>query len=95
MYLAGCGFLCEFEFLDEFTIRCRQESRATGESEACLLGVAYSHGGYRTGAPYRVLAGDHWVFEGTDLKTGDLFGFKSLNGRIPSTPRLRPRATSC
>ncbi|MBI3865754.1 MAG: carboxypeptidase regulatory-like domain-containing protein [Planctomycetia bacterium] len=85
MYLAGCGFLCEFEFLDEFTMRCRQEERSDlrGESEACLLGVAYSHGGYRTGAPYGVLAGEHWVFEGTDLGTGDLFGLRSLNGRTP------------
>lgn len=85
MYLAGCGFLCEFEFDDEFTIRCRQEERADlrQESEACLLGVAYSHGGYRTGAPYRVINGDHWVFSGTGLKTGDLFGTRSLNGRTP------------
>jgi hypothetical protein len=58
MYLAGCGFLCEFEFLDETTIQCRQEERHNlrGESEACLLGVAYSHAGYRSGAPYQVLA---------------------------------------
>jgi hypothetical protein len=85
MYLAGCGFLCEFAFLDESTIRCRQEERhdLRGESEACLLGVAYSHGGYRTGAPYRVLAGGHWVFSGTELATGDLFGHRSLNGRTP------------
>ncbi|MFN0055097.1 MAG: N,N-dimethylformamidase beta subunit family domain-containing protein [Planctomycetales bacterium] len=85
MYLAGCGFLCEFEFLDESTIRCRQEERTDlrQESEACLLGVAYSHGGYRTGAPYRVLQGEHWVFEGTELASGDLFGLTSLNGRTP------------
>lgn len=85
MYLAGCGFLCEFEFVDEFTIRCRQEERTDlrQESEACLLGVAYSHGGYRTGAPYRVIAQGHWVFEGTGLKQDDLFGLRSLNGRTP------------
>ncbi len=85
MYLAGCGFLCEFEFVDEFTIRCRQEERhdLRQESEACLLGVAYSHGGYRTGAPYRVMAAGHWVFDGTGLTGGDLFGFRSLNGRTP------------
>lgn len=85
MSLAGCGFLCEFEFLDEFTIRCRQEERADlrQEPSARLLGVAYSHGGYRTGAPYRAIAGDHWVFAGTGLATGDLFGRASLNGRTP------------
>ena len=85
MYLAGCGFLCEFEFLDPLTIRCRQEERTDlrQESEACLLGVAYSHGGYRSGAPYRVIAGDHWVFDGTGLQAGELFGRRSLNGRTP------------
>ena len=45
--------------------------------------MAYSHDGYRSGAPYEVLAGDHWVFSGTGLKTGDLFGRHSLNGRTP------------
>jgi hypothetical protein len=85
MYLAGCGFLCEFDFVDEYTIRCRQEERhdLRQESEACLLGVAYSHGGYRTGAPYRVIADDHWAFAETGLKPGDLFGHRSLNGRTP------------
>jgi len=85
MYLAGCGMYAEVEFLDEHTIRCRQEGHEDlrGESSARLLGLAYSHAGYRTGAPYRVLAGSHWVFEGTGLKEGDTFGQKSLNGRTP------------
>lgn len=85
MYLAGCGFLCEMEFLDEHTMRCRQEERTDlrGESSARLLGVAYSHAGYRTGAPYRVIAEDHWAFEGTGLKAGDLFGQHCLNARTP------------
>jgi hypothetical protein len=85
MYLAGCGFLCEMEFLDEHTMRCRQEGRTDlrGEPSARLLGVAYSHDGYRTGAPYRVIAGGHWVFAGTGLREGDLFGRRSLNGRTP------------
>jgi hypothetical protein len=83
--LAGCGFLCEVEFLDESTIRCRQEERfdLRKESAARLLGVEYSHAGYRTGAPYRVKAGGHWAFDGTGLSAGDLFGFTSLNGRTP------------
>ncbi|MCY2963953.1 MAG: carboxypeptidase regulatory-like domain-containing protein [Planctomycetota bacterium] len=85
MYLAGCGFLCEFEFLDETKIRCRQEERhdLRGESEACLLGVAYSHDGYRSGAPYRVVDETHWAFAGTGLRNGDVFGTKTLNGRTP------------
>jgi N,N-dimethylformamidase len=85
LYLAGCGMYAEVEFLDEHTIRCRQEGREDlrGEPSARLLGLGYSHAGYRTGAPYRVIAGSHWVFEGTGLKAGDQFGQRSLNGRTP------------
>lgn len=85
MYLGGCAFLCEFEFLDEFTIRCRQEEKhdLRGESEACLLGVAYSHAGYRSAAPYRAIAADHWALANTGLKEGDVFGRHNVNGRAP------------
>jgi hypothetical protein len=85
MYLAGCGFLCEMEFIDETTIRCRQEGHTDlrGEPSARLLGVAYSHEGFRSGAPYRVIADGHWVFEQTGLRQGDVFGSRSLNGRTP------------
>ena len=85
MSLAGCGYLCELEFLDEYTIRCRQEGPTDlrGESPARLLGVEYSHEGYRTGAPYRVIAEGHWVFDQTGLKAGDQFGQRTLNGRTP------------
>lgn len=85
LYLAGCGFLCELEFLDEHTIRCRQEERADlrGEPSARLLGVAYSHAGYRSGAPYRVITNEHWAFDQTGLQKDDLFGPATLNGRTP------------
>jgi hypothetical protein len=36
-----------------------------------------------TGAPYRVLDDSHWIFSGTGLKKGDLFGEKSLHERVP------------
>ena len=89
MYLGGCGLLAEVEFPDEFTVEatmvCRQEGRRDlrGESEAALLGVAYTHAGYQSGAPYQVLDGDHWAFEGTGLRSGDLFGHRSLHERCP------------
>jgi hypothetical protein len=83
--LAGCGYLCELEFLDESNIRCRKEGPhdLRGESMACLLGVEYSHAGYRTGAPYRVIDEGHWVFDQTGLRAGELFGQRTLNGRTP------------
>ena len=36
-----------------------------------------------TGAPYQVLNADHWVFGGTGLKEGDLFGERCLHMRCP------------
>ena len=53
------------------------------ESEARLLGVSTTLTGMGTGAPYRVCDGQHWVFEGTGLRDGDLFGHASLDRRNP------------
>ncbi len=52
------------------------------ESEACLTGVVTTHHGIMTAAPYRCLLPDHWVFEGTGLREGDLFGIQSQHERI-------------
>jgi hypothetical protein len=53
------------------------------ESEANLLGVVYTETGVMTAAPYRVERADHWIFAGTGVKNGDLFGQQSLHERIP------------
>jgi N,N-dimethylformamidase len=54
----------------------------TLESEANLLGVVCTETGIMTAAPYRVVNADHWIFAGTGLKNGDLFGEASLQERI-------------
>ena len=56
-----------------------------GESEASLLGVVYTEEGVMTAAPYAVCEGaeDHWVYAGTGLKAGNIFGEESLSERIP------------
>ena len=36
-----------------------------------------------TAAPYKVADANHWAFRGTGLKTGDVFGAKSLHRRCP------------
>lgn len=54
----------------------------TLESEANLLGVVCTETGIMTAAPYKTLKADHWVFAGTGLKNGDLFGIDSLHERI-------------
>ncbi len=96
LYLGGNGINCEVEFADPTTAiyqngnarKIKQhgfESRfhARVESEANLLGVVFSETGVMTGAPYRVLQADHWIFDGTNLKTGDPFGQSSLHKRCP------------
>src|SRR4029079_12064086 len=52
------------------------------ESEARLLGVSTTATGIMTAAPYRVIAPDDWVFEGTGLAAGDLFGTASQHERV-------------
>ncbi|MDA0711858.1 MAG: carboxypeptidase-like regulatory domain-containing protein [bacterium] len=96
LYLGGNGLNCEVEFLDEATMVVHNgngyEVRKQGtdsrlafryESEANLLGVQYTTAGIMTAAPYRVMDADHWVFAGTNVKQGDLFGHESLHQRIP------------
>lgn len=54
----------------------------TLESEANLLGVVCTETGIMTAAPYKVVNQDHWIFAGTGLKNGDIFGENSLQERI-------------
>jgi len=90
MYLAGNGINCAVEFLDSGKgMRCLNQWPAGNESrfhhrvesEANLLGVVFTDAGVMTVAPYQTLEPDHWVFAGTGLKRGDLFGIKTLHER--------------
>lgn len=99
MYLGGNGLNCEVTLTDDGAMIARNGSYGNAgkmtelgldsrfhiynESEASLLGVAYSESGGMTGAPYRTVAADHWIFAGTGLQAGDLFGTESLHMRCP------------
>lgn len=98
MYLGGNGLNCDVEFLDEQACIYRNEDgrrlRQPGspfesrfhlrhESEANLLGVVFDYRGIMTAAPYAVMDDSHWVFEGTGLENGDVFGRESLHQRVP------------
>jgi N,N-dimethylformamidase len=96
MYLGGNGLNCEVEFRDAQTMIVRNGDRRVMqqrglesrmhlrfESEASLLGVVYTDAGAMTGAPFRVVDADHWIFSGTGLRNGDLFGERSLHMRCP------------
>jgi hypothetical protein len=54
----------------------------THESEANLTGIVTTERGIMTAAPYRAIRPDHWVFAGTGLREGDLFGTESLHERV-------------
>ncbi len=47
--------------------------------EKKLLGVSFTDAGTGTYAPYQVTQPDHWLFKGTNVKAGDLFGFNGIN----------------
>lgn len=97
MYLGGNGLNCKVEMLDDSVMKVWNGNRGgmpqTGdlesrfhlyhESEANLLGVVITNSGIMTAAPYQVVDDDHWVFEGTGLKNGDVFGTESLHQRCP------------
>ncbi|VTS08468.1 carboxypeptidase-like regulatory domain-containing protein [Tuwongella immobilis] len=83
MYLGGNGLNCAVEFVDDGRAMvclnswpADRESRmhAVEASEASVLGVVYTDAGAMTAAPYQVLEPGHWVFAGTGLEAGDLFG---------------------
>lgn len=96
IYLGGNGINCEVKFGSDATLTCLthddtnepdsgHESRMhrTWKSEAALLGVVFSYTGVMTAAPYRVVEQDHWIFQGTNLRNGDLFGERTLHERVP------------
>ena len=45
--------------------------------------MVFTDPGVMTSAPYEVLDDTSWIYEGTGLKKGDLFGEKSLHMRCP------------
>lgn len=89
VYLGGNGINCEVEYLVNGAMRClnkwdhAKESRfhTRIESEANLLGVVFSDPGAMTVAPYEVLEPEHWVFAGTGLRRGAVFGETTLHER--------------
>jgi hypothetical protein len=68
---------------EDGTFEYESRMHRTLESEANLLGVVCSETGIMTSAPYRVLDDSHWIYEGTGLHNGDLFGAETLHERVP------------
>lgn len=70
-----CEMPCDLDYKSRFTTAVSPESE--------LLGISYTRSGLMTGAPYRVISSEHWIFEETGLNAGDLFGIKSSHTRCP------------
>jgi hypothetical protein len=68
---------------EDGTVEYESRMQRTLESEANLLGVVCTAAGLMTAAPYRVVDASHWIFHGTGLANGDLFGEKTLHERVP------------
>jgi hypothetical protein len=95
LYLGGNGIDCEVELAsdgvmtvlngryEDWTRSAENRFGASGRSTGALFGVVMTIDGMGTAAPYEVLDADHWLFEGTGLRNGDLFGFESLDVRNP------------
>src|SRR5262249_37761605 len=71
------------QFDDPFTFRRTgpwSDSNGANDPENSLTGVSFRNGGerYADGQPipvgYTVQNSGHWVYSGTDLKDGDIFG---------------------
>lgn len=70
-------------FSGDRSIEYESRMHRTLESEANLLGVVCTVSGIMTAAPYQVLDDEHWIFEGTGMRNGDIFGQNTLHERIP------------
>ena len=54
--------------------------RDCGRPETRTLGVRFTPAGYKsTYCPYKVIAPDHWIFDGTGVEKGSLIGQSGLN----------------
>lgn len=93
MYLGGNGVDGEVEFNGDALVFNNHappdgdgfESRMhrSYASTSALLGQVYTDAGAMTAAPYAVVEPDHWVFAGTGLRVGELFGLRNQSERVP------------
>ena len=78
--LSGNSIYREVEFYEDSSLHCVSLRFAdSAEDETKLIGVRFDMRGYGSCNPYKVLKSGHWIFEGTNVKNGDLFGKKNLN----------------
>lgn len=94
LFLGANQFYWKVQWLDDYRkLECHKDhrdfSRSGGQGglwrhqlkrEEFLMGARFDDRGMGSYAPYQVLMADHWLFEGTGLRKGDLFGKAGYNG---------------
>jgi hypothetical protein len=77
---SGNSIFREVDFPTPSTMRCISLLfGSTAGDESALLGVRFTMAGNRTAAPYEVIVPEHWIFDGTSVRKGQLFGSDCLN----------------
>lgn len=69
-------------YSEDGAIAYESRMHRTLESEASLLGVVCTETGIMTAAPYKAVDADHWAFDGTAIRNGDIFGEITLHERV-------------
>jgi len=86
--LSGNSIYREIEFYEDGSLRCVSLNFSESVAdETEIIGVRFTMKGYGTCAPYKVLDPNHWIYEGLNIKKGDIFGKQSLNRPIPENEK--------
>lgn len=79
IFLSGNNLWWMVSYIDDGR-RMFKNGAHTNRRAADYTGTLYTGAGLHTTAPFRCVAPDHWVFEGTGLKEGSLFGIDGKFG---------------
>lgn len=80
LFLSGNNMYREVESIKGNTLIVMEQATDRKAIEP-ILGTYYSESGYDMPyGSYKVLNAEHWIFKGTNLKNGDLFGEEMISG---------------
>ncbi|NLI93527.1 MAG: hypothetical protein GX434_15475 [Peptococcaceae bacterium] len=92
LYLSGNGLFWKAVLNDNDQIEVRKDfknhildgtqggywAKELQRPESAVLGVRFQNSDFSIPSPYKVLKADHWIYQGTGLKNGDLIGKTGL-----------------
>ena len=77
LFVSGNNIYREVEFNPSYLEVINQKIDI--KTTTSLTGTYYTDAGYNSSAPFKVVAPNHWLFAGANLKYGDVFGRYSAN----------------